>query len=240
MGFARQLRWTGLALSLAVALVCTLSAAAWAWPARSPQVPLQTGWDGISLQTYLSSVGEGLNTLTDQLDLQTWHSPPSGSGSLSLRVEIAGYASSNSIGIYNAGDAHPALCLVFPGAATAGWYATCNFSTGGHLLVSLYDNANVFQGNTNYSNVNSDNFGFYLQGPAGTFYSQDYRNAGGKPQVLTYAGTGQYTERWWECFEDLPYASSDIDFQDTILLLESFVPTPVRGNSWGALKATYR
>ena len=40
------------------------------------------------------------------------------------------------------------------------------------------------------------NFGFYLEGPAGTFYSQDSRNAGGKPQVLAFAGTGPYAGRW--------------------------------------------
>jgi hypothetical protein len=240
MSVSRLLRISGVTVTLAGALACVLSVAASAYPLRAPQVPLQTGWDGISLQTYFGSVGEGLNTLADQLDLQTWHQPASGSGSVSLRMEIAGYAGSNSIGVYNAGDVSPVLHQIFPGAATAGWYATCNFTAGGHLLVSLYDNGSVFQGSTNYSGVDADNFGFYLQGPAGTFYSQDYRNAGGKPQVLTFAGTGPYLERWWECFEDLPYASSDVDFQDTILLLESFVPTPVRSTTWGAIKSLYR
>jgi hypothetical protein len=224
---------------------CTLSAfsttSAGAYTFRSPQVPLQTGWDGISLQSYLGSVGEGLNTLTEQLDLQTWQVGSSGTATFNLRMEIAGYAGSNNIGIYNAGEASPVKFLVFPGAAAAGWFATCSFGVGGNLSVSLYDNSSSFQGSTNYTGVDRNNFGFYLEGPAGTFYSQDVRNAGGKPQVLTYAGTGPYAGRWWECFEDLPYASSDVDFQDSILLLQSVGPvTPTLGSSWGSLKALYR
>ena len=241
MTVANSLRRAGVAAGIAALLAFAFCANASAFPLRSPQVPLQTGWDGISLQTYLNSVGEGLNTLTDQLDAEVWNGPASGGATLSLRMEIAGYASQNNIGIYNASLVSPPLCLVFPGAATPGWYAVCNFVAGNHLIVNLYDNNNVFQGSTNYSNVSSQDFGFYLQGPGGTFYTQDYRNPGGHPQVLAFAGTGQYLGKWWECFEDLPYASSDVDFQDSILLLDSsFVPTPVLGTTWGALKALYR
>ncbi len=217
-----------------------LATTAAALPLRSPQVPLQTGWDGFSLQSYLDSQGQTINTLTEQLDLQTWGVDATGSPQLQLMVEIAGYASQNSIGLYNAAETSPSLFQVFPGAASAGWYALCTFTTGAHLVVSLYDASNTFQGSTNYSGVDAQNFGFYLQGPAGTFYSQDYRNAGGKPQVLTFAGTDQYAGYWWECFEDLPYASSDVDFQDSILRVRSIGPTPTRGSTWGALKSLYR
>jgi len=240
MRMATAIRGALMTAGITGVLACVLTSAAGAYPLRNPQVPLQTGWDNISLQSALNSLGETLNTLTDQLDLQAWN-VPSGSASLSLRMEIAGNASSNNIGVYSTSDATPALCLVFPGAAAAGWYATCVFSSGNHLVVSLYDNNNVFQGSTNYSNISSTSFGFYLQGPAGTFYSQDYRNAGGHPQILTYAGTGTNAGKWWECFEDLPYESSDVDFQDAIMLLDSsFLPTPTRNGTWGALKALYR
>ncbi len=240
MGFVTQLRLVGRAFGLACALTSFMSVGAVASPARVPQVPLQTGWDGISLQSYLDGVGETINTLTDQLDLQTWQAPGSGPATFSLRMEIAGYAGSNSIGIYNAAESNPIKFLVFPGAAGPGWYATCNFGTGGQLLVELYDSGANLQGVTNYSGVDRNMFGFYLEGPAGAFYSQDYRNAAGRPQVITYAGTGSYAGRWWECFEDLRYDSSDVDFQDTIVLLESVAPTPVLGSSWGALKARFR
>ncbi|HTQ45654.1 MAG TPA: hypothetical protein VMI75_23005 [Polyangiaceae bacterium] len=210
-----------------------------AYPLRSPQVPLQTGWDGISLQTYLNSVGETLNTLTQQLDLETWQATNLGA-MFTLKVEIAGYADQNNIGIYNASESTPTTFQVFPGAASQGWYALCVFSGGGHLAVSLYDNSNALQGTTTYTGVDASNFGFYLQGPGGMFYSQDARNPGGHPQILTYAGTNQYTGMFWECFEDLPYASSDVDFQDAVLTLQSIAPTPTRGTTWGSLKSLYR
>jgi hypothetical protein len=239
MRFAKNFRAVGIAMVLTGSLAVCLAPAAGAYPLRSPQVPLQTGWDGISLQSYLNGVGETLNTLTQQLDLQTWQGA-SGGSTFTLMMEIAGYAGQNSIGIYNAGQASPSTFLVFPGAAGPGWYATCVFSSGGHLTVTLYDNAHVWQGTTNYVGADQNNFGFYLHGPGGMFYSQDYRNPGGKPQILTYAGTGQYLGRWWECFEDLPYASSDVDFQDAVLLLEAIAPTPAHTSSWGVLKSLYR
>ena len=238
MRLASPLRFVGSAMVGIVALGIVAASAA-GYPLRSPQVPLQTGWDNISLQSYLNSIGENTNTLTQQLDLQYWQTI-NGASDFTLVMEIAGYASHNDIGIYNANEATPSMFLVFPGGAGPGWSATCAFTTGGHLHVNLYDQAHVFQGSTNYSGVNQADFGFYLSGPGGTFYSQDARNPGGKPQVLTYAGTGPYAGRWWECFEDLPYASSDLDYQDSILLLDSLAPTPTRELTWGALKLLYR
>jgi len=240
MGFAKNFRAVGIAMVLTGALVLGLATVAGAYPLRSPQVPLQTGWDGISLQSALNSLGETLNTLTQQLDLEYWQGAAGSNATFTLEMEIAGYAAQNGIGIYNASQANPSMFLVFPGAATAGWYATCAFSAGGHMTVSLYDNTHTLQGVTNYSGVDENDFGFYLQGPGGLFFSQDYRNPGGNPQMVTYAGTGQYTGEWWECFEDLPYASSDVDFQDAIVLLQAIQPTPTHNPSWGQLKSNYR
>lgn len=234
--------WRSIGKSLVgtCALTCALYSAAGAASARAPQIPLQTGWDGYSLQAYMNGCGQAINTLADQVDYQTWQSAANSTATFALRVELAGNARSNSVGIYNASQTNPLKFLVFPGAAAAGWYATCAFGTSGQMVVRLFDQHNVLQGITNYSGVDRSNFGFYLQGPAGTFWSQDSRNAGGKPQAVTFAGTGSYAGRWWECFEDLPYATSDVDFQDSILLLEAVAPTPVRSGSWSAVKALYR
>ncbi len=228
------------AVLMAGAIIAGTANPAHGYPLRAPQVPLQTGWDGISLQSYMNGVGETLNTLTQQLDLQTWQAPVSGTARFALKMEIAGNAAQNSVGIYNAGQATPTLFMVFPGGAAQGWYATCVFSAPSTLQVKLFDASNVLQGTTNYSGVSLNNFGFYLHGPAGTFYSQDARNAGGKPQAVTFAGTGAYTGKFWECFEDLPYASGDIDYQDSILLLESIAPTPIERSTWSELKSRFR
>ena len=233
---SKATRWlfmTGIAI---VAMVAFASVAG-AFNLRSPQVAV----GGASLQSYLNGVGESINVNTDQLDAQVWTSSVSGNATFTLMIELAGNAPSNGIGVYNASDPpNPPLFLVFPGAASAGWFATCHFGPGGTLTVLLYDQNAVPQGTTGYAGVNRNNFGFYLQGPGGTFYSQDARNSGGTPQVLTFAGTGQNFGDWWECFEDLEPAISDRDFEDAILLLQSVAPTPAHGTSWGALKKLYR
>lgn len=220
--------------AIAVAALVVVASAAGAFPLRSPQVAV----GGSSLQTYLNGVGESINVNTDQLDAQVWDTSVSGNATFTLMIELAGNAALNNIGIYNANNAAP-LFQVFPGAASAGWFAAAHFG-GGNLVVTLFDNNSIIQGQSFYPGVNANGFGFYLQGPGGTFYSQDGMNGGGAAQALTYAGTGKNFGDWWECFEDLPPAGSDRDFDDAVLLLQSVVPTPAKGTSWGALKRIYR
>ena len=105
-------------------LACVVALIAFAGSAsaalRVPQVPVLGG----SLQGYLNSVGETINVNTDQQDVQRWTSTVSGNSTFTLQVELtAGNAPANGIGIYNAGFVAPPLYLVFPGAATAGWFA---------------------------------------------------------------------------------------------------------------------
>jgi len=234
---AKATRWlvvTGIAV---LAVVTSVSTAA-AFGPRIPQVPIV----GTTLQTYLNNNDGGINVLTDQVDAQVWTSSVSGNATFTLMIELTGNARRNSIGSYNAGGpVNPPLYLVFPGAATSGWFSTCHFGPGGALTVLLYDQNAVPQGVTGYAGVNRSSFGFYLQGPGGTFYSQDGRNAGGFAQMVTYLGTGANFGDWWECFEDYAVAGgSDRDFQDAVLLLQSVAPTPTRATSWGRLKSLYR
>ncbi len=224
------------AMVLAGVALVALASTASAFNLRSPQVVL----NGASVSGVLAGQGNTINVDTDQLDAQAWTSTASGNATFTLVIELAGNAASNNIGVYNAGAASPTLYQVFPGAATAGWFATCHFTSTGGLTVLLFDDNAVFQGSTAFTGVDRTNFGFYLQGPGGTFYSQDYRNAGGNAQMLTYAGNGINLGEYYECFEDLPYSSGDADFQDAILDLQSVNPTPTHTQTWGALKATYR
>lgn len=225
------------ALALLVGVVAAAaSTAEAAFPLRTPQVTVNPG-DG-SLQAYFNGIGESINVATDQLDAQTWSTTISGNSTLTLMLEIASYAGQNAIGVYNGGDVAPALYQVFPGAATPGWYAVAHFGSDGSLVVSLFDLNSVFQGQTAYAGVDRNNFGFYLQGPGGTFYSQDYRN-GGVAHVLTYAGTGVNYGCWWQCIEDLPNDVSDFDFNDAVLFVESVSPVPAGKSSWGRIKSLY-
>jgi len=187
----------------AVLISVVMGAGAASAALRSPQVVVNGG----TLQGYLNSVGESINVNTDQLDAQVWTTSVSGNATFTMMIELAGNAAAKNIGVYNSNAGpSPTLFQLFPGAASAGWYVTAHFASG-NLSVALFDKNGVFQGSNSYSGVNATGFGFYLQGPGGTFYSQDARNGGGNPQILTYAGTGNNFGDWWECFEDLPYNS---------------------------------
>jgi hypothetical protein len=232
-------------LALAVALPGQSSAFA----LRAPQVP----FCGSSLQGWFTGAGQAINVATDQIDAQVWATNVSGNSAFTFMLELTGTAlpeltgatGSNSIGIYNALAASPALYQIFASAATVGWYASAHFSTTGSLTVAVFDNASVFQGSTVYTGVDRLHFGFYLQGPGGTFYSQDVRN-GGKAQMLAFAGTGVNTGNWWLAFEDQPFPAvvtpaNCPDFDDVVLEMQSLNPTtPAHGTSWGAIKTLYR
>jgi hypothetical protein len=221
-------------LVASVALLCSMASLA---PAalRVPQVPVLGG----TLQGYFNGVGESINVLTDQVNAQVFHSSVSGNATFTLMIELTASAAANNIGIYNAGLGAPPLNLLFPGAAAAGWFVTAHFS-GGNVVVTLFDQNSIIQGQNIYAGVPGNNFGFYIQGPGGTFYSQDARNPGGLAQVLTYLGTGQNFGDWWECFEDSGVGASDRDFDDAVLLLQSVAPTAVESNTWGKIKSLYR
>jgi hypothetical protein len=216
-------------------LVASVSPAA----AFGPRVP-QIGFANGPLQAYLNAVDGGINVATDQVDGQVWTASISGNATFTLMIELSGFAAGNAIGVYNSnGPVAPPLFQIFPGAATAGWFATAHFA-GGNLTVTLFDNNSVIQGQNFYAGVNANGFGFYLSGPGGTFYSQDARNPlnGGNAQILTYLGTGQNFGDWWECFEDVTYGPAST-FAKAVLLLQSVVPTPTATTSWGRLKSLY-
>jgi len=237
--FKTKMLLFGSFLMIAVVFLTILTSPVLAFSLRAPQVVIGSP----SLQSYLNGIGESINVDTQQQDAQNWSTTISGNSTLTLMLEVAGFAGSNAYGLYNANDpsATPVLFQVFPGGATPGWFASAHFGAGGSLVVSLFDDNALLQGQTVYAGVNKNSFGFYIQGPGGTFYSQDSRN-GGTANVLTFAGTGQNAGNWWECFDDQPYNSGDHDFDDGIIFVESVNPTPTTTHSstWGALKKTFR
>jgi len=207
----------------------------------APRVP-QIVVNGGTLQGYLNSVSETINVNTDQLDIQRWTSTVSNNSTFSIQVEFSGNAGSNSVGLYNASLAAPPLYQVFPGAATAGWFAIASFRTAPiRVVVNLFDNNAAPQGNITYLGADKNDFGFYLQQQGGlVLYTQDSRN-GGNAQALTYAGNGINSGSWWLCWEDAtPAQGADNDFDDFVLFLESVNPTPVSKTSWGELKTRFR
>src|SRR6266487_4135377 len=201
------------ALAMLISFVGSASAAL-----RVPQVVVNGG----TLQGYLNSVGESINVLTDQQDVQRWAATVSNNSTFTIQVELAGNAASNTLGLYNASLVAPPLYQVFPGAATNGWFAVASFRTAPvRVVVNLFDNNAAFVGQTTYLGADRNDFGFYLQGPGGLFFTQDARNPGGSAQALTYAGTGINSGSWWLCWEDLsPAGGSDRDFDDCVMFME--------------------
>ena len=76
----------------------------------------------------------------------------------------------------------------------------------------------------------------YLQGSGGLYHTQDSRNPGGVARALAYAGTGSNSGQWWLCWED----GDDQDFDDSVVFMEWYAPTPVSKTTWGALKKRFR
>ncbi len=209
---------------------------------RTPQVPVLTN----RLQSYLDSRGESIQVETDQLAQQS--SPFQTSSPLSsftLNLSLGGnYAGGDSIGIYNEGEASPSLMRVLPAESRVGWLAVLQFlPSPARLIVGLFDSNNVLQGSTTYPGAVPTNFGFYLQGPGGTFFMQDARNPSGAAQMLLYAGTGANSLGAWLCWEAQPVgAGSDQDYDDAVLFEECVFcqGDPVRTSTWGAIKQRYR
>jgi len=217
---------------LGLLLVAAFASSAFA-ALRVPQVPLSDG----TLQGYLNSVGESINAATDQEDAQRWASTVSSNSTFTIQVELGAFAPSNTIGIYNASLAAPPLYQVFPGAATAGWFAVASFRTGPiRVVVNLFDNNAALMGTSTYLGADKNDFGFYLNSPNQMSWTQDYRNGAGEARALTYKGTGINAGSWWLAFEDW----IDYNYSDCVLFLESVNPTPVSTTSWGQLKARFR
>lgn len=204
---------------------------------RSPQVAVLGG----SLQAYLTSVGESINVNTDQDATQTWAHTSSQTTSFTLQLEATPNANANNFGMYDGSAVVPALDLLIAGAIIPQGFSTGTFLPGNQLKVNRFDDNAVPLGSQTFLGVNPNNFGFYLQTPNGTFYTQDARNPGGKAQALAFQGTGVNAGTWWLCWDDQSVAAgSDQDYDDCVILMESVNPTPVSSTSWGQLKARFR
>ncbi len=216
--------------SLVLAGLLFVATGANAFPLRAPQVP----FNNPPLQGFLNIVDPGIATIGGQLDAQTWAVAITGNTDFTLVLKN-GPGQVNSVGVYNGPAAIPVLFQVFPPNAIPGWYAALHFG-GGNLVVSLFDQNSIFMGQTTYLGVNPNNFGFYTQGPCGTWFSQDFRNP--QPQMLAYASPGTPGD-YWLCFEACPYGAGGTTFDGVVINVQSVKPTPAVNKTWGAVKGLY-
>ncbi len=169
-----------------------------------------------------------VNADTDRLSYDAyWSIAGSGSGSATMIIELAGWKDINTFGVFQ-GDY---LVNLFAGSQSAGAMAYLSISDNGDVYVNgSYSGAKFLNGN---------NFGFYMQSPGGTFYSDTALNSDSYDHMWAYQGEGIDTVKianWsaglWTAdeyilaFEDQNAAYTDGDHNDLVVMVESVNPVP--------------
>lgn len=187
--------------------------------------------------------GPSPNVYTNQIVSALWSIGSAGGSFNQIVLEIAGNQAQNSFGIFDPNNPSNYLQL-FSGTASAG-YKTTLINNGGGSYTAIYTDAagNVIGSAT--ATFSTDNtFGYYLFGPDGNFYSMMSLNdtssayPNGMPHMVAYQGNGSTvlkignaTGTWLPneyimAWEDTPFASSDLDYNDFVVAVESVTPVP--------------
>jgi len=125
--------------------------------------------------------------------------PTGGGDKAAMTIEIAGNAGQNIFGYCDSNGCHQ----LFAGSATAG--ATATFAPVGNYYYYIDDTA---VGDTWYSNA-----------------SQNSQGTGNQHFAVFNGGTGTF----WLGMEDLPFSSSDKDYNDMVVEITSGTPVPEPG-----------
>jgi hypothetical protein len=176
------------------------------------------------------------NVNTDQYGLdQLWTIEGSGGTFSRIVIEIAGNAGLNTFGIYDPFSG--ASVQLFGGSSGQGNSATVSWEGGNEIFRGDVSTGVFFT---------SGIFGYYLGTPNGNFYSQTSRNAGGADQMVAFQGDGDWIRLprpnggtgaagpWGSssfilAWEDIAYRSSDKDFNDFVVYVESVQGVPEPG-----------
>lgn len=191
-----------------------------------------------------SDVSLAPNVNTDQYSPdQLWAIEASGISAATVIIELAGNASSNTFGIYDEASGHSVS--LFDGPADQADQAMVSISLTGQVTV-IYLKRDATTGTTTAFNISTtsagyftqDIFDYYLGTPGGTFYSNPLLNPDGADQMVAFRGDGDTIKLpgnsagvWGSssyilAWEDLPYYSSDKDFNDFVVYVESVTPVP--------------
>jgi hypothetical protein len=170
-----------------------LVAVAGAWVATSAQAtPIRLDGPETNLQTILNQEGgSGIDVTTGQAVLDEGFVVSGYKGMAEIIVEHAGYRNLNSFGIYDIYDPTKRK-TIFTGSQGAGAYKS--------FLPTDFT---------------SDVFGFYLDTPDGTWFSQAALNSDGGDHMVAYQLGGQYFFGW----EDLASKGWDQDYNDFVVLI---------------------
>lgn len=166
-----------------------------------------------------------------------WSIGGSGASENAIVMELAGNANGNTFGIFDRSNPSNTLQL-FTGPATDGWTATL-YNDGNGTFTASQVNPSHQQTNVASKTFGAGNtFGYYLETPNGTFLFSAPSLNGGNPQMVAFAGSGStsltfagHTGRFDPgesllAWEDTPLSSSDRDYNDFVVLVESVHPVP--------------
>lgn len=195
------------------------------------------GDGGAALQGVLDGIAtDGANDVTAATDEiagdEHWAIGGSGGSVSTIIIELAGFAGTNTFGIYD--KAAPGNSVeLFAGAASAGSQVLVSILADGSVLLNFADTGIDFAAN---------NFGFYLDSSAnqggGVFYSDMLLNADATDHMAAYQGVGEQIQiapfaagpwganEYVLAWEDLDCRTGcDADFTDFVVLVESITPT---------------
>lgn len=197
------------------------------------------GYGEPTLQQLMDQITGGgvVNVNTDQVHPSAyWRSGGATGGSTSrLLFEFTANASQNSFGIFDPSDPSNRLTL-FQGSDSP--YVRASLTvTGNHYVINYQAADGTHTGGTS-GDFGPDNlFGFYLDTPNGTFYSDPTLNSDGEDHQVAFVGDGTTqldingtTGTWlaneyifgWEDGLGL----GDQSYQDFVVAVESLSPVP--------------
>jgi hypothetical protein len=222
-----MLRGRPISMLLGAALV--LSATPALASLRNPQVPVQ----GTALQQLLNSFNQTINVNTAQVYVYTFAGigVTQPAANFAARIELG----EGALQLLDANDFNLPTVTVLPSLVTPGWYSYVTFPDFGHIRVTLFDAADVVQGQT-LSTMPVHTLSFAITDAHGTFYAIDDFNSGDETHILAYPGTGALQASVWLALE----SDGDGDFADAVFLLEGAWLVPVQRASWGTLKRRFR
>jgi len=222
----------GTSLILKTALAATVSLAVTGYA----KATVTFGDGGASLQGILNDITvapinnvSSTNVNTDQIQQDSyWQISGSGGSFAQIIIELAGYAGTNTLGIYDASNPSNNVTL-FSGIEGAGAQKLLTFANDGSVIINFADTGVDFSGNV---------FGYFLNAGGHTFYSDTDLNADGVDHMVAYQGksidtidlpstlpglwsSNEYIMAW----EDL-YDGGDTDYNDFVLITESVNPIP--------------
>jgi hypothetical protein len=192
---------------------------------------LQDILDGITVPPP-SSVNVNTDAVPETQDYY-WQIGAAGGAISTLIFEVP--QGSDAFGLYDAANSATKVEL-FSGAAAPGAQVVVSILADGSVKVNFVDTGIDF--------LAGNNFGFYLESPNGTFYSDSVLN-GGVDHMLAFQGTGadvvqlpggyapglwaanEYILAWEDGTQVGAASFAAPDFADFVVMVESVTPVPI-------------